>query len=77
VRSGLVPVADTTSVRTPFSTLSATVVSYNKPVLVAKPAASDIKPISASVISKLLHSKALSSILFPKNFTNLSQVHLS
>ena len=67
----------TVSTKSSTTTLSATVVSYNKPVLVAKPAASDIKPISASVISKLLHSKALSSILFPKNFTNLSQVHLS
>lgn len=67
----------TVSTKNSTTTLTVTVVSYNKPVSISEPAASDVKPIAASGISKLLHSKEFSSILFPKSFTNLSQVHLS
>ena len=67
----------TVATKNSTSTLTATVTSYNKPVSVPTPVSSDVKPIAASVIATLLHSKELSSLLIPKDFTTLSQAHLS
>lgn len=67
----------TVATKNSTSTLSATVASYNEPVRVVKPAASDVKPAAAALITTLLHSKVLSSLLVPKDLTTISQAHLS
>ncbi|HEY5265621.1 MAG TPA: hypothetical protein VIJ40_02290 [Acidimicrobiales bacterium] len=59
------------------TTLSVTVLSFNKPVKVVAPSAKDTTPISSAALGRLLNAEKFTSFLIPKDLTTLSQAQVS
>ncbi len=59
------------------TTVNVTVLSYNNVVHVAQPAATNVRPIAASEVSRLLRSQSFASFLLPRNLLSLPVTHLS
>ncbi|MFZ1063189.1 MAG: hypothetical protein WAN30_06920 [Acidimicrobiales bacterium] len=71
-------VASTLSVSTrhAFTTVSATVLSYNKPVRIVTPPSSKVKQEGSAYLSRVLRS-GMFSVLIPANLSNLGSTSLS
>lgn len=59
------------------TTISVTVLSYNKHLSISAPPLSQVKPMSSSVLRQLLNLAPLRTLLLPQNFTSLGQLHLN
>jgi len=59
------------------TTLSVTVLSYNKPVKVVAPSGKNVTPISSAALGHLLNAEKFTSFLIPKNLMTLSQSQVS
>ena len=59
------------------TTVSVTVLSYNKHLTITAPPAQEVKPMSSSVLRQLLNSAPLRGLLLPQNLTSLGQIHLN
>jgi hypothetical protein len=57
--------------------VSVAVLSYNQSVVVTPPPSSQLKPLSASAIDKVLMSASLHKFLVPRELTSLGQEKLS
>lgn len=55
----------------------ASVLSYNKPVVVTRPGASSVEPITPSQVDKILMSASLQKFLIPRELTSLGAESLS
>jgi hypothetical protein len=67
----------TISNKTQQTTISFSVLSYNKKVNVVTPAANQVKPVSAAYVQKLLKPLSSIAILMPENLSNLGSTKLS
>ena len=65
-----------TSARSTVS-ITATVVSYNKPAHIVAPATKDVKVISISALSRLFGSSLGSSLLSPHGISSLGQIRVN
>jgi len=59
------------------TTISVSVLSYNKKIDVHAPSASQVVPASPALLRQLLASVPLSTLLMPQNLTSLGQLHLN
>ncbi|MHB1088659.1 MAG: hypothetical protein ACYC19_07850 [Acidimicrobiales bacterium] len=59
------------------TSISATVLSYNKPVHVVAPPSSMVKTVSSRYIRGLLGATPITSLLVPSNFNSLGSTHLN
>ena len=59
------------------TTISVSVLAYNKKVSITAPPPSQVQPVGGSVLRQLLHSVPLGSLLIPQNLTSLGSIHLS
>jgi hypothetical protein len=67
----------TISTKKSATTISATVLSYNKPVTINAPPPGDVKRESAKFLTKLFGATPLSTLLVPQNLTSLGSAQLN
>jgi hypothetical protein len=67
----------TVTSKTSTASISATVLSYNRPAHIASPPPGEVKSIDTTQIGKLFGSPTISSLLTPRSVASLGQIRLN